>query len=251
MRNHIIYGGYFLRLLCGGLLATLFMPFFLICALLPASFRYTNKIAYKGMSVFSRMILFILSIRWSITYGEEGRKKLFFTPSIVVMNHASALDILLVEALLASFPRAWMIKGEYGAIPFISWFLKKFHVLVKRTNRYKAAISLAEMKKLISVHNQHGLLFPEGKRYSDGAVHSFSEGFASLAFSLQRPVIPLYIKNAHKVLAKEAFFVNTNIPIEVVIGPSFVPYADETRHHFVERVFSWFKVQELHTRSII
>ena len=119
--------------------------------------------------------------------------------------------------------------------------MKRFHVLVKRENPRNAIRALFKAYDLAKDKPIHILIFPEGKRYSDGKIHNFLPGFAVLAKKLNRPVIPVKIEGTNKILPKKQFIIDSNAShVKLIVGKPFWYQKDETEKEFVARVRDWF-----------
>ncbi|MGD1997607.1 MAG: lysophospholipid acyltransferase family protein [Candidatus Dependentiae bacterium] len=211
----------------------------LLLSLLPASIRYDLRLYHRITSCWSWLAFKVCFIRAAITY-EEPLPLYPDDPSIIVANHASALDIPLIEMLLGSYPRMWLSKHIYRRTPILGWLLHRMHVMVNVDSARDAARALARIRRMARDKARHVLLFPEGARFTDGQIHQFFAGFAVLAEKLRRPVRPVFIRNAGKVLAKEGFLINTAHPISLIVGPSFTRAPDESSEQFAGRVRAWF-----------
>jgi 1-acyl-sn-glycerol-3-phosphate acyltransferase len=129
---------------------------------------------------------------------------------------------------------------SYKNIPVFSTILRRMHVLVDITSMRAAARSLAKMVNLARNKKRHVLIFPEGGRFTDGKIRSFFGGFVILARKLKRPVVPIYIRNAHHILNPTGYMIDNTVPLEIEVGPAFELQADETDAAFSERVRAWF-----------
>lgn len=236
----------FIRTLLTWLLLTPVCLFFGVLALplvfLPASVRYDNRLYYVLSSLWTSTCLLLAGIRVVVT-GES----LPTQPSVIAMNHTSALDILVVERLLGSAPRIWLSRMAYRRVPILGSIMKRMQVVVDLTSSRAAVRGLATLMSLVRNKNRHALIFPEGSRHTDGQIHSFFRGFAVLARKLGRPVRVVYIAHANRVLDPSGYLVDNRHAIELRVGPSFV-IGDETDEQFVARVRDWF-VQQTSTIS--
>ncbi len=225
-----------LTYIIGSILSIFFLLFVLPMTFLPESMRYKSKVFFGLTSLWSRVWLWVAGI--SLTMRDQHG--LPDQPSVIVMNHGSALDIVLAERLLGSQPRIWLSKREYRSVPILSWILTRMHVMVDVASPMQGAQALKVLKKKASLGNAHVLLFPEGGRFNDGDIHPFFKGFSLLADVLSRPVVPVYIGAAHKAYPKDSVLIQSTIPLSVEVGPAFVRAPQETHEHFVERVRGWF-----------
>jgi len=225
----------------------LFIPFallFIVLAFplvfLPTSVRYENRFYFFLSSCMSRAFFRCMGISYKIE-GAEFLPAYPGEPSICIANHASALDIFALELLLKSYPRVWMSKAGYMSVPFLGTILSRMHVPLHYTSVYDGVRSLAKIKALVQGRSSHALLFPEGGRYVDGKIHPFFAGFAILARKLQRPVVPVFIKNAGSLMPPHSFRIAYNSQLVLRVGKPFVLQEGETNQAFCARVQAWFE----------
>jgi 1-acyl-sn-glycerol-3-phosphate acyltransferase len=226
--------------------AILSFTFTILCitlALLPASIRYDNRLYFLLTSLWSKLMLITAGVQ--VTFkGLEHVPRYPHDPSIFVMNHASSLDIYVVECITATYPHVWMCKAIYAKIPLFNILLKRMHVLVNRDDPSIAVRALVKLYMLIRKKARHALLFPEGRRWSDGKIHPFLAGFATLAERLERPVIPVYIKGMHKILPRERWLIdNRACTVQVIIGEPMKMKKGEPVKSFADRIQTWFEQQ--------
>jgi len=215
--------------------------FTLICVpftLLPAHYRYENRLYFFITTLWGKALMFFSFI----TIKQEGAlPNPATTPAIIVMNHSSSLDIFLLESI-AHYPHIWLTKAAYNKIPLFSILLKRLHVPVERYETAGAAYAFFRAYKLAKKYKSHLFLFPEGKRYNDGKVHPFHQGFALLAKKLHRPVIPIAASGFYKIFPKGKRIIDYHATKpQVWIGPPLTINEDETLESFSSRVTSWLE----------
>lgn len=207
--------------------------------LLPDSYRYDNRLFFRITSFWNWLLFRVAGIRVVV----KGRNRLPVYPEqprVFVMNHASALDIFVVEQVLQGYPRVWMSKMAYKHVPLFATLLRRMHVLVDVSSVRAAARALAKMVSLGRNKKRHVLIFPEGGRFTDGKIRRFYGGFVVLARKLDRPVVPIYIRNAHHILNPTGYLIDNAVPLEIEVGPAFELQPNETDAAFSDRVRAWF-----------
>jgi len=207
----------------------------LIFILLPARWRYDNKLFFLLSHFFYRATLFLLFIPIEFV-GKENIPK---EPSIIVPNHQSSLDLPLVGSLLNGYPHIWMawIKLKHHWMGFV---IRRMAILIDPSSTMKAMRSLVKAIKVIKNKKHHVIIFPEGGRYIDGnKVHDFFGGFVIMAKKTRRPVVPVLILNAYKVYPPGAFLIE-RYPIKVIVGKPFFYQEEESDNEFKTRVKKWF-----------
>ncbi|KKQ33484.1 MAG: 1-acyl-sn-glycerol-3-phosphate acyltransferase (1-AGPacyltransferase) (1-AGPAT) [candidate division TM6 bacterium GW2011_GWF2_37_49] len=216
-------------------------------ALLPEKYRYKSRIFHLFVNVCARLIFFFGFIKYKI-YGKNNLPD-HNNPAVFVMNHTSSLDIPVIELILGSQPRIWITKAEYTKVPVWGFVLNRMHVALKRESHSSVKHAMEKIFKLASDYGSHIALFPEGRRYTDGKIHSLFPGFAVMAQTLDRSVIPIAVSGLNKILPSKSFLVDSYAQtVKIKIGPA-INYKDfQTRQDFVEYTQMWFE-KELESKS--
>ncbi|MBF6559609.1 MAG: AMP-binding protein [Candidatus Binataceae bacterium] len=138
---------------------------------------------------------------------------------IVVANHASHLDFGLIAYALGTAGRDLVVlaaKDYFFKTPLRRFVARNFtHLLAidrERSQLDSLDGALAELAAGRSV-----LMFPEGTRSPDGAIHEFKSGAGFLAMQSRCDVLPIHIRGSFEVLGKGAL-VPRHAPVEVRIG---------------------------------
>ncbi len=220
-----------------GLLALSMIPFVLLpLALLAEKSLRARGLFYRASSCFCRSILRVIGLKIIIN-GQHHLSGL--QPAIIIMNHSSSLDIPLLEALMTGTPFVWLSKASYLKIPVAGIILQRMHVTVERQQATQAAQSLALFVEKATRFKAHMLMFPEGTRYTDGALHPFKAGFALAEELTQRPVLPIMAQGLHTILPKDGLVIDSSQKtIKIIIGPPLQRDSNESRDAFVQRVHS-------------
>lgn len=209
-------------------------------ALLPRSVRFNCRFYFFVTSFVCRLSLWAAFLKIKII-GKEHLPHYPEQPSIIIMNHSSALDIPVVEMLAGSYPHVWMSKSAYRKVPFFGILLNRMHVAVERSSLTSARNALTKMFTLLDNRPAHGLLFPEGTRHDDGQIHKFYQGFAVLAHKLNRPVIPVLTIGLHAVMPKNSIIIDSNKPITIIVGKPIRCPEGSTVEAFTAQVHQYFQ----------
>jgi cytidylate kinase len=148
-------------------------------------------------------------------------------PLIIVANHASSADPVLIGAFLNGRlhrPLNWLGKRELVEMPVIGWFMRQaaIHPVDRATadvGAFRTAIRVLESGNILTV-------FPEGTRSPDGVLQEVREGVAVLALRSGAPVLPVGVADSDKVWPKGAMLPTPGRSITVRYGRPFV-VADE------------------------
>ena len=193
-----------------------------------------------------RVVLHLYSCAWGSFYVVmnplwrmriEGRRKLPWRgPAVLVANHLSLADILVLYALFRPFK--WVAKAELFRVPIVGWNMWiNDYVPIRRGARE----SIREMMDHCRAHLARGspvLLFPEGTRSRDGRLQPFKDGAFRLAVEAGCPVIPIAITGTFDSLPKTGVVLRNSMRAHVrvldPISPSRYPSAhalrDAARH---------------------
>jgi 1-acyl-sn-glycerol-3-phosphate acyltransferase len=188
-----------------------------------------------------RVVLHMWSCAWGTFYivlnplwrvRVTGREKLPWRgPAVLVANHLSMLDILVVYGLFRPFK--WVAKAELFKVPFIGWNMAlNDYVPIRRGDRE----SIRRMMEHCRAHLARGmpvLLFPEGTRSQDGHLQSFKDGAFRLAAEANVPVIPVVITGTSDTLPKHGLVLRQRMHADVRVldplDPAEFPSADALR----------------------
>jgi 1-acyl-sn-glycerol-3-phosphate acyltransferase len=112
-------------------------------------------------------------------------------PYVVVANHQSILDILM----LARLPREmkWVAKESLFKIPWVGWMLRMAgDIAIRRGDAESGGEALARAKAYLS-RGMSVMIFPEGTRSAKGTLLPFKSGAFRLAIETGVPVLPIAV----------------------------------------------------------
>jgi 1-acyl-sn-glycerol-3-phosphate acyltransferase len=219
---------------CGAII--FFIPCLCIAAATPASSRYTNKYLFWCLYMVSWSLIKAFFLKITV----KGAHRLINPPAIIIANHASALDIPVLEVVMKGKPHLWYALTRFFSTPILGFLLRRIAIPVDQDNPVKAARSFVKGIALCRATTAYSVLFPEGGRYLDENVHEFFSGFAMMARKLGQPVVPVKICGLGAVYPPGSFAIHAEHPVEVIIGEAFVIGSHETDQEFSQRVRQWF-----------
>jgi 1-acyl-sn-glycerol-3-phosphate acyltransferase len=171
------------------------------------------------------------SIVWSLFYiwinpfwkidikGEENidKKK----PYIIISNHQSAFDIVLLYRLWMHFK--WVAKRELFRIPVIGWnlWLNK-HIAIDRASVRGARKMITEAQNHLNMGSSV-LIFPEGTRTIDGTIKRFKDGAFVLAKKTGYPILPVVIDGSMEVIPKNGYTIKGSQTFTMRVLPEISP----------------------------
>ena len=121
-------------------------------------------------------------------------------PYVVVSNHESFVDILLISHLPTEMK--WMSKIEIMRIPLVGWMMWLARdIPLERGDATSTAKALdASRERLASKVSV--MIFPEGTRSKTGELRDFKSGAFRLAIEAQVPILPLAVYGTRDALRK-------------------------------------------------
>jgi len=175
-----------------------FFPVTFIVWLLVLPFDRNRNVVHWMLTYQAVIITYLMPI-WKIKL--EGRNKAVKGETyVIICNHQSILDILIVNCLRYRFK--WISKIEVNKVPVLGWYLRMADYLsVDRGDKESKEKLMEEayscLKKEISI-----MIFPEGTRSRDCQIAFFKRGAFQLAISAGKKILPVLIDGTGGVLPK-------------------------------------------------
>ena len=131
----------------------------------------------------------------------EGRSKLPWKgAAIIVANHQSMIDALVVFALYRPFKP--VSKRAMQWVPFIGWnMLMNRYIRLARGDRRSIGRMAADCRYWLR-RGMPVMIYPEGTRSPDGEIKEFKNGAFTLAVEENCPVYPVVITGTPDALPK-------------------------------------------------
>ena len=188
-------------------------PLTLMVWLLALPFDRGRIIIHLFLMYQSLFLLFLIPI-WTIHI--EGREKAIKgTTYVIISNHQSLLDILLINCLRYKFK--WISKLENFNVPVIGWYLKMAeYIIVDRGNEESKLEMLGKsyncLKKGISI-----MIFPEGTRSLNNEIGFFKRGAFQMALEANVPILPVLIDGTGGILPKHGLIFGSGHQIRIKV----------------------------------
>ncbi|MCA9537695.1 MAG: 1-acyl-sn-glycerol-3-phosphate acyltransferase [Myxococcales bacterium] len=121
--------------------------------------------------------------------------------AILVANHLSSLDILLIGSYLRRDFR-WLAKAALFKVPISGWFLSTAgHIRVHRGDQaHSRNKSIREQVHQVVGEGASVLYFPEGTRSRTGELTEFRMGAFLAAVREGLPILPLVVRGTNEVM---------------------------------------------------
>jgi 1-acyl-sn-glycerol-3-phosphate acyltransferase len=144
---------------------------------------------------FSRAFLRVAAIPLTV----DGMERLPGTPCVVVANHASYFDAIVIAAALPP-DFAFVIKKEMVRVPLAGLLLRRLgSQFVERFDRHKGASDARRVMKLAST-GQSLMFFPEGTFDETRQIGRFLGGAFTIAQRANMPVVAIAIHGTRDVM---------------------------------------------------
>ncbi len=184
-----------------------------------------------------------------------GEKNIPHQGNILLFNHTSLLDILVLQAYLGShISLRFGAKIELFRIPVFSSFMRKIGTLpITRGNAKKT--QKIYLESISKVHSGKSIaLSPEGGRSDTLNIREFKSGPFAFAIQAQAPLLPVLIYGNTGILPKKSLLLNLKSPqVKISILPALSTKGKDIkdRHELKEKIRKQFieELQYLKTNS--
>ncbi len=217
-----------------GLSSLLLFPIAVLIYLVTAPFDRRRAVLHRFTSWWASLYTWLNPV-WPVRI--LGRERLHDAgPAVIVANHLSLLDILVMFRLQTHFK--WVSKQENFSVPLIGWNMRLCGYIPLRRG---TATSIAAMMRACDAALAQGssiVMFPEGTRSATGRLRGFKTGAFEIARRNGVPIQPLVIRGTGDALPKRGFVLQGRHPISIeVLDP--VPSDEVTKlepEQMMERV---------------
>lgn len=222
---------------CVGCVMLLTVPLIILCMIVtPERRRTKNALLYRLLDLLYRGVVRSLFVPVRIV----GNRCVAKESAIIVANHQSTLDVMLVGRAMCGMPHVWYTWSYYAKMPILGFFIRRIGFSLDLSEARSAAHDfLRGIRKTVDC-SCHVNIFPEGGRFTDGKIHDFFRGFVILSRRMGRPVIPVCMPYNSLVYPPRAFWVHYH-ELLVIVGDPMTILPDETDEAFIKRVRTWFE----------
>jgi 1-acyl-sn-glycerol-3-phosphate acyltransferase len=176
----------------------IWLPLMIAVRLVTAPFdkgRYAVGYLFRKIAVVEELLNPLWSFRTSGLLPSDPRR-----PYVVVSNHESFADILLISLL--PWEMKWLSKAELFRIPFLGWLMSLAgDVPVRRGFGPSAIEAMARCREILK-GKVSVMIFPEGTRSMTSEMLPFRDGAFRLAIEAGVPILPLALHGTGTALPK-------------------------------------------------
>lgn len=138
-------------------------------------------------------------------------------PYVVVSNHESFADILLISHL--PWEMKWLSKAELFRVPMLGWMMQLAgDIPVKRGFGPSAVEAMARCREALA-RRVSVMIFPEGTRSATAEMLPFKDGAFRLAIDAGVPILPLALHGTSTALRKHDWRFGRSTAIVKVLEP--------------------------------
>jgi 1-acyl-sn-glycerol-3-phosphate acyltransferase len=181
-----------------GVVVIVFTPLVALVRLATAPFdrgRYAAGFLFRKLTVVHQTLNPLWRFRTTGVTITDPRR-----PYVVVANHQSFVDILLISHL--PWEMKWLSKETFFKIPLVGWMMRMAGDIPLVRGEKKSAVAAMKACRLRLDHRVSVMIFPEGTRSRDGELQPFKDGAFRLAIESGVPVLPLAVNGAYTALIK-------------------------------------------------
>ena len=153
----------------------------------------------------------------AIPYHIYGRENMTAGKAcIYVSNHTSYLDLPGIALTIPGQFRP-LAKKELKKIPVFGWIAQSACIIVDRSSNESRKRSMDDLKEVLS-KGISILIFPEGtQNRSANLLQPFYDGAFRIAIETRRPILPMVVLNAGKLMPPNKFHIEPGT-VKIVAG---------------------------------
>jgi len=181
-----------------GVVVILWLPMVALVRLVTMPFdpgRYAAGWLFRRLAVVHQRLNPLWTFRVVGDLPDDPRR-----PYVVVANHESFVDILLISHL--PWEMKWLSKSDFFRYPLVGWLMRLAgDIRLERGDRDQGIAALAECHRRLD-QRVSVMIFPEGTRSTGEGLGPFKRGAFDLAVEAQVPILPLAVHGARGALRK-------------------------------------------------
>ncbi len=168
-------------------------------------------------------------------------------PYILIANHQSMMDPLLLAAHLSRYEIRFMGKRELTKFAPLRWIVNHLHMIPVSRHQTDMSAMRASMDAL---KNGHVLgMFPEGTRFREGEPMAHIEsGFIILALRSRVPLLPVYVHGVPRPFSRVDLVVGEPISFDALKQDNADMSHDAAKDH-IRAVYQQLKDEAKHKKN--
>ena len=208
----------------------LLFPISLLLWLTTLAFDDRRRILHRFTSLWASLYTWLNPV-WQVRI--LGRERLYESgPAVLVANHRSLLDILVLFRLQTHF--RWVSKLENFRVPCVGWNMTLCdYIPLRRGDALSVQAMMRHCDRAIRGGNSI-MMFPEGTRSTTDQMRPWKPGAFQIAERNGVPIQPIVVRGTAEALPKRGFILQGRHAITIeILDP--IP-ADEVAARSVEEM---------------
>lgn len=161
---------------------------------LPILGKKPREVYHGVLRLFSKFVIYIMFNVKKKIFNKELAD--FKTPKIIIVNHQSHIDILLILMLA---PKLIILTNDWVQKNFFYGLIVRFAEFYPVSNGYENSIDVLSKK----VKDGYSIvIFPEGSRSQDSKIKRFHKGAFYIAEKLNLDILPIVIHGTGDCMTK-------------------------------------------------
>ncbi|MEX2625570.1 MAG: lysophospholipid acyltransferase family protein [Ilumatobacteraceae bacterium] len=200
---------------CIGVLVIVWTPMVAVVRLVTAPFdrgAYAAGLLFRKLAVAHQRLTPLWSFRVEGDVPDDPRR-----PYVVVANHESFVDILLISHL--PMEMKWLSKQTFFKIPLLGWMMRLAGDIPLRRGERASALEALRQCRVRLDRRVSVMIFPEGTRSKDGLLGAFKDGAFATAIDAGVPVLPLVVHGTRTALRKHDWRLGRSRAVVRVLAP--------------------------------
>jgi 1-acyl-sn-glycerol-3-phosphate acyltransferase len=191
----------------------LLFPIGLLLWLTTVAFDDRRWILHRFTSLWASLYTWLNPV-WQVRI--VGRERLYETgPAVIVANHRSLLDILVLFRLQSHF--RWVSKRENFRVPCVGWNMTLCdYIPLRRGDALSVRAMMRHCDRAIRDGNSI-MMFPEGTRSTTDQMRPWKPGAFEIAERNRIPIQPIVVRGTAKALPKRGFVLQGRHAISIEI----------------------------------
>jgi 1-acyl-sn-glycerol-3-phosphate acyltransferase len=209
---------FLVTILCWAWFILGFFLFFSWLYLGAALFAKNKEVSFQRLnSRFYQVFFYLLRVTAPRHKWEIAQEVAAIRSAVIVCNHLSYLDPLLLIALFAR--HRTIVKTRFFSMPVFGWIIRKSGYFPASGEGRFSKMMLAQMQTMESFFQEGGNLFvfPEGARSRDGRVGHLHQGALKIARLCKAPVYVLQLAQTDKLFPPGRFLFQTRIKNSITL----------------------------------
>src|SRR5215210_4585552 len=193
----------------------LWFPLMVVVWLLTAPFdrgRYLTGYLFRRIGPVMATLNPLWRFRYSGTMPRDPRR-----PYVVVSNHESFADILLISHL--PWEMKWLSKTELFRIPVMGWMMWLAGDIPVKRGFGPSAVEAMERCREVLRRKVSVMIFPEGTRSRTSELLPFKDGAFRLAIEAGVPILPLAVSGTRTALPKHDWRFGRSVAEVQILDP--------------------------------